>query len=86
MIEGLENGSELHPVISQDRETLDIEAARADVAAAARRLADRAPDLTAVVLECTNLPPYRDVIDRAFSCRIYDIRDMILWHAGTNTV
>lgn len=86
VIEGLENGSELHPVISQDRETLDIEAARADVAAAARRLADRAPDLAAVVLECTNLPPYRDVIDRAFSCRIYDIRDMILWHAGPGTM
>ena len=81
VIEGLENGSELHPVISEDRTELDIEAARRDVAAAARQLAERAPDLAAVVLECTNLPPYRTVIDQAFSCPIYDIRDVILWQA-----
>ena len=82
VIEGLEGGSELHPVISGDRTELDVEAARRDVGAAARRLSDRAPGLAAVVLECTNLPPYRNVIDRAFSCPIYDIRDVILWHAG----
>ena len=82
VIEGLEHGSELHPVISHDRESLDVESARRDVAAASRRLADRAPGLAAVVLECTNLPPYRDVIDEAFSCPIYDIRDIILWHAS----
>ena len=86
VIEGLENGSELHPVISQDRESLDVELARRDVAAAARRLADRAPELAAVVLECTNLPPYRDVIDEAFSCPVYGIKDIILWHVSTFTV
>ncbi|MGI9415053.1 MAG: aspartate/glutamate racemase family protein, partial [Hyphomicrobiales bacterium] len=81
-IEGIETGSELHPVISQDCELLDIDAARRDVAEAAQRLAARAPDLAAVVLECTNLPPYRDVIDPVFPCRVYDIRDIVLWHAG----
>jgi len=80
-IEGIENGSELHAVIAEDRATLDLEAARRDVAAAARRLKDHAPDIFALVMECTNLPPYRDAIEEVFDCPIYDIRDLVHWHA-----
>lgn len=80
-IEGIETGTELHAVIAEDREALDFDAARGDVAAAARKLKERAPDIFAVVLECTNLPPYRDAIEQVFDCQIYDIRDLVHWHA-----
>lgn len=80
-IEGIETGTELHAVIAEDRATLDQDAARRDVAAAARTLRDRAPDIFALVMECTNLPPYRDAIEDVFDCPIYDIRDLIHWHA-----
>lgn len=82
VIEGIETGTELHHVIAEDRDTLDFAAARNDVGAAAKRLADKAEDLFAVVLECTNLPPYRDVIEENLACPIYDIRDLVHWHAG----
>ena len=81
-IEGIETGHELHAVIAEDRETLDVTAARADVRAAAERLARKAPDLFAVVMECTNLPPYRDAVEEVLTCPVYDIRDLLHWHAG----
>ncbi len=81
-IEGIESGSELHAVIADDRETLDTEAASADVRAAAERLAQKAPNLFAVVMECTNLPPYRDAVEEVLPCPLYDIRDLLHWHAG----
>lgn len=82
VIEGIEGGSELHHVIAEDRDTLDFAAARNDVAAAATRLAAKAGNMFAVVLECTNLPPYRDAIEDVVDCPIYDIRDLVHWHAG----
>lgn len=81
-IVGIEGGTELHAVIAEDRSELDIEAAREDVRAAAETLKSRAPDVFAVVMECTNLPPYRDAVEATFDCPIYDIRDLVHWHAG----
>ena len=81
VIEGIESGKELHPVIRDDRRTLDEAAARADVRDAAERLARRMTAPTAVVLECTNLAPYRDDIAAVVNCPVYDIRDPILWYA-----
>jgi hypothetical protein len=81
-IQGIEGGRELHGVIAEDRATLDIAAARDDVRNAAQGLVDRVPDLYAVVMECTNLPPYRDAVEEVLACPVYDIRDLVHWHAG----
>ena len=81
-IEGIEAGAELHDVIAKDREALNEDAAREDTRAAAARLGARAPDFFAVVLECTNLPPYRGAVEEVFDCPVYDIRDLVHWHAG----
>lgn len=82
LIEGIEGGRELHRVIAEDLDALDVEAARADVRAAAETLKTQAENLSAVVLECTNLPPYRDAIEDTVGCPVYDIRDLVHWHAG----
>jgi aspartate/glutamate racemase len=77
VVEGIEAGRELHRVIAEDREALDLEAAEADVRAAAERLRARAPDLFAVVLECTNLPPYRAAIQEVVGVPIVDAVDLV---------
>ena len=41
---------------------------------------DQEPDCRAIVLECTNLPPYRDAIREAAGLPVYDIRQLIRWH------
>ena len=81
-IVGIETGTELHAVIAEDRDQLNFEAARQDVRQAAETLKAKAPDPFAVVMECTNLPPYRDAVEETFDCPIYDIRDLVHWHAG----
>jgi Asp/Glu/hydantoin racemase len=77
IVEGIDSGTELHRVIIGDLDTLDIAAARADAVSAATRLRTRADRLTALVLECTNLAPYREAITEAAGCRVFDIRDAI---------
>jgi hypothetical protein len=53
--------------------TLDPELVRAELAAAAAKLAAENPDVRAVVLECTNMPPFRDAIQEACGRPVYDI-------------
>lgn len=81
VVEGLERGRALYPAIAEDRPELDPSAAREDALAAARRLLKRAPDLAAMVLECTNLAPYRAEIARVLSRPVYDINTLIAWQA-----
>ncbi|MEO6749516.1 MAG: aspartate/glutamate racemase family protein, partial [Casimicrobiaceae bacterium] len=50
---------------------------------AARDLVAENPDVGAIVLECTNMPPYAAAVQRATGLPVYDIYSMINWfHAG----
>ena len=82
VIEGIQDGSTLHRVIAEDLPELDRSAAEADALAAARRLVARQPALRALVLECTNLSPYRTAIAAATGRPVYDLNQAILWHVG----
>lgn len=78
-IEGIEGGSELHRVITQDLTALAFDRAEADVVAAAGRLVDRCPDVAAIVMECTNFPPYREAVARRTGKPIFDMLSLISW-------
>ena len=82
VLSGLERGRELYPAISEDREALDPIAAEADAREAARSLKASSPDLAAVVLECTNLSPYRRAIAEELGCPVYDLVQAVVWHAS----
>lgn len=72
---GLESGRELHRAILGDLTELDSIAAEADVLDAGVALRALAPDLGAVVLECTNLPPYADALGRRLGLPVHHILD-----------
>lgn len=74
---GLEDGGELHRVITRDLAVLDPAAAESDVLAAGQALQAAHPDLGAVVLECTNLPPYRAALSRALGLPVYDLVTLV---------
>ena len=58
-IVGTEGGREFFRVlILGEREDLDVALAEADILDAGRRAGRRHPDVGAIVLECTNMPPY----------------------------
>ncbi len=80
---GIEDGKELHRIIMADFEELDT--AAADVLAAGEELVAQAPDVGAVVLECTNMAPYARALGQRFGLPVYDIVSLVTWlHGGLN--
>ena len=62
---------------------LDREAMAADVVAAAQRLMRRDPSVSTFVLECANMPPYREAIVAATKLPVFDAAQLCAWfHAG----
>ena len=82
LIEGIEAGAELHRVIAEDRLELNRDRAEADVLAAGARLLERRADLAAILLECTNLSPYRAALAERTGRPVYDLNQAIGWMAA----
>jgi hypothetical protein len=83
-VAGTENGKEFFRVlIKGEKDDMDIALAEADVVGAGKALVERHPDIGAIVLECTNMPPYAAALQEAAGLPVYDIYSMITWfHAG----
>ena len=86
-VEGVAADSEFARCILGDVPDMNLDQARHDVIRAAMRLRERAPSLRAIVLECTNMPPYADAIAAATGCAVYDILGLCrhLWQAAQRT-
>ncbi len=77
---GVETGRELFRVlIKAEAEDLDIALAREDMLEAGRTLLRRHPDVGAVVLECTNMPPYAADLQEALGVPVFDIVSFVTW-------
>jgi hypothetical protein len=81
---GTENGKEFFRVlIKGEKDDMDVELARQDILDAGRQLVSRHPEVGAIVLECTNMPPYAADLREALGLPVYDIYSMITYfHAG----
>jgi Asp/Glu/hydantoin racemase len=77
-IRGME-GTPFHRTIIEDLESLDVERARADHVATAQRLRADDAQIAALVLECTNMPPYADAIREATGLPVYDLTTLVAW-------
>lgn len=65
IVQGVDPAGEFSRRILGNEAQMDLTLAQRDVVHAAQRLREQAPDLTTVVLECTNMPPYRQAIQAA---------------------
>ncbi len=83
-VAGTENGREFFRVlIKAEKDDMDVGLARQDVVDAALALVAAHPDVGAIVLECTNMPPYAADVQAATGLPVYDIYSMVTWfHAG----
>lgn len=81
---GTEKGREFFRVlILGEKEDLDVSLAEQDILEAGRTLVASHPDVGAIVLECTNMPPYAASLREALGLPVYDIYSMISWfHTG----
>jgi Asp/Glu/hydantoin racemase len=77
---GTEGGREFFPVlIKATKHDMDIALAEQDILDAGRALVKAHPEVGAIVLECTNMPPYAAALQEALGRPVYDIYSMITW-------
>lgn len=57
--------------------TLDRETVEREVVAAGRDLLARHPEVDTLVLECTNLPPYKPALEKALGLPVFDVLDLL---------
>ena len=76
-IVGLEESQHLYPAIIQGRRELDVDAARAEMVAAACQAVEEHPDIGAFVFECTNMPPYASAVQQATGRPVWDAVTLI---------
>ncbi|BEP51698.1 aspartate/glutamate racemase family protein [Variovorax sp. V116] len=82
---GVRPGCEFHRRILDNDTVLDLAEAQRNVVEAAVRLVQAFPSVERIVLECTNMPPYREAVAAAVGREVHDIETMILeaWRAQT---
>jgi Asp/Glu/hydantoin racemase len=81
---GTENGREFFRVlIRAEKDDMDVDAAERDILDAGRELVARHPEVGAIVLECTNMPPYAAALREVVGLPVFDIYSTVTWfHAG----
>jgi Asp/Glu/Hydantoin racemase len=76
-VAGLETEKEFTRVLLGDELVLDVDVAREEHVRVARQLVARHPDVGAIVLECTNMPPYSADIQRETGLPVFDIVSLV---------
>jgi Asp/Glu/hydantoin racemase len=74
---GLPEDSSFAATFLRNGLTLDREAVEREVVAAGVELVAKHPAVDTVVLECTNLPPYRRALEKALGLPVLDVLDLL---------
>jgi len=77
VVEGLDEAEEFNATISGNRSEGDMDRIREEVVDAAVRVVKRHPDVGAMVMECTNMPPYSRAVQEAVKLPVFDIVTLI---------
>jgi len=78
-IEGVDPAGYFSATIRRGAARLDRARMAADVVDASQRLVARHPDVGAIVLECANMPPYRDAVVAATGLPVFDAAQIAAW-------
>ncbi|MGQ0581040.1 MAG: aspartate/glutamate racemase family protein [Reyranella sp.] len=80
---GLPEDSSFAATFLRNGLTLDRDLVEREVVAAGRDLVAKHPEIDTVVLECTNLPPYKKALEAALGLPVHDVLDLLAgFYAG----
>jgi len=74
---GMDETEEFAAVFLEGKKTIDVEKCRREMVSAAEKLVVSHPDVGAIVLECTNMPPYAKDIQQTTGRPVFDVVTMI---------
>jgi Asp/Glu/hydantoin racemase len=80
---GMEEAEEFSSVFIEGKPELDVKKCRGEMVEAALNLKTFHPDVGAIVLECTNMPPYTDAIRKAMGLPVFDVVTMLNYAHST---
>ena len=76
-IVGMEDAREFSAVFIGGKASLDERVCQSEMLSAANQLMRVHPDTGAIVLECTNMPPYADKVRQATGLPVFDVVTMV---------
>ena len=76
VIEGMDNMPAFSSAIIDETGPLNMDAVALEMKQVTLRLLESNPRITAIVLECTNMPPYRNAIKEVTNLPIFDINTL----------
>jgi len=76
-VEGLPSDGSFAATFLRNGLTLDRDAVEREAVAAGRALVAKHPGVDTVVLECTNLPPYKAALKAALGLPVFDVLDLL---------
>ena len=82
-VAGMETEKEFTRVLLGNELILDVDVAREEHVRVARRLVTDHADVGAIVLECTNMPPYAGDIQRETGRPVFDIVSLVAMLHGS---
>lgn len=82
-VHGMEQAHAFSSAFIEGEKSLDVEAARKEMVKEALTLQDKHPSIGAVVLECTNMPPYAKDVQAALNLPVFDVVTLINYAFST---
>ena len=77
VIAGMENQIEFREAVLEEKGSLDSSKIEQEVVQVAKELVESNPDVGAILLECSDLPPYAKVIQKEVDLPVFDFFTMI---------
>ena len=74
---GMEECPEFEEVVFQDKHELDVERMEAEVVGVATRLVTEHPEVRALLLECSLLPPFSKAVQEATQLPVFDFTTLV---------
>lgn len=79
VVYGLEDMPEFSGVLKSDRGYFDNKTIRDEIVETAKKLTRSQPDIAAILLECSDAPPYSADVQKAVGLPVFDYITMIDW-------
>lgn len=78
-VKGLGDQPQMSAILKSDRGSFDNKALKQEMADGARALVDEHPEVGAILLECSDMPPYAAVVQKAVNLPVFDFITLINW-------